>query len=82
MERFIKTKTPQTIYVCRFSKLIIELSSSVNDILRGMLNWQLMALLLLRHALSITDDTDGDSEEDDASTFLSVSFCRSHGEPS
>ena len=34
--------------------------------------WQLMALLLLRHALTITDaDTDGD---DDTSTFFSVRF--------
>lgn len=34
--------------------------------------WQLMALLLLRHALSITDD-DGEGD-DDASTFFSVSI--------
>lgn len=35
--------------------------------------WQLMALLLLRHALSITDDGDGEGD-DDASTFFSVSI--------
>lgn len=33
---------------------------------------QLMALLLLRHALSITGDGEGDADED-ASTFFSVS---------
>ena len=32
-----------------------------------------MALLLLRHALSITDDGDGEGD-DDASTFFSVSM--------
>lgn len=35
-------------------------------------HWQLMALLLLRHALSVTD-ADG---EEDASTFFSVSGIR------
>lgn len=35
--------------------------------------WQLMALLLLRHASSVPDsDGDGDGDED-ASTFLTVS---------
>jgi hypothetical protein len=35
----------------------------------SLVSWQLMALLLLRHALSLTN-ADG---EDDASTFFSVS---------
>lgn len=35
----------------------------------SVVSWQLMALLLLRHALSLTN-ADG---EDDASTFFSVS---------
>ncbi|KAG6397738.1 hypothetical protein SASPL_143916 [Salvia splendens] len=38
----------------------------------------LMALLLLRHALSITDDGEGDGE-DDASTFLSLFLLRAVG---
>ncbi|KAI3467346.1 hypothetical protein Pfo_024009 [Paulownia fortunei] len=38
----------------------------------------LMALLLLRHALSITDDGDGDGDED-ASTFLSLFLLRAVG---
>lgn len=38
----------------------------------------LMALLLLRHALSITDDGDGDGE-DDASAFLSLFLLRAVG---
>ncbi|KAL0364012.1 UNVERIFIED_CONTAM: hypothetical protein Sangu_0498800 [Sesamum angustifolium] len=38
----------------------------------------LMALLLLRHALSITDDGDGEGEED-ASTFFSLFLLRAVG---
>ncbi|KAL6566467.1 hypothetical protein OROGR_002082 [Orobanche gracilis] len=36
----------------------------------------LMALLLLRHALSITGDGDGDGDDDDASTFFSPFLLR------
>lgn len=34
-----------------------------------------MALLLFRHALSMTDDGDGSGDDDDASTFFSVIDC-------
>ncbi|KAL6505608.1 hypothetical protein OROHE_022987 [Orobanche hederae] len=39
----------------------------------------LMALLLLRHALSITGDGDGDGDDDDASTFFSLFLLRAVG---
>lgn len=34
-----------------------------------------MALFLFRHALSMADDGDGNGDDDDASTFFSVSDC-------
>ncbi|KAL3840589.1 hypothetical protein ACJIZ3_025180 [Penstemon smallii] len=39
----------------------------------------LMALLLLRHALSISDDGDGEGEDQDASTFFSLFLLRAVG---
>ena len=51
---------------------ISQISNAFKDLIFFL--WQLIALLLLRHALTITDPDSGDDE--DTSTFFSVSGIR------